>query len=254
MRKKPSEPETLELTTVGAAPVAKRSAAPLSPMAMLQAVIEKGVTSENAAALEKLVGLCEHMEARDAEREFNAAFVRLQSDMPRIQATKPVPNKDGSVRYKFAPFEELMDVVGKVLARHDFSMSFSQRVDNARMTAVCHLYHAAGHTRTSEYSVRIGSGPPGSTETQADGAASTYAKRGALCNALNIVIEKDEDARNLGEPITQAQADDLRRRVHATGADETAFLRYADATTFEAISTTRYADLDSNLRRKENTK
>src|SRR6202040_1714070 len=72
---------------------------------MLQEVIHRGITPENISALEQLVGLYERMQQKDAEREFNAAFSKLQQEMPRVEATEPVPNRDGSVRYRFARFE-----------------------------------------------------------------------------------------------------------------------------------------------------
>jgi hypothetical protein len=193
------------------------------------------------------------LKAEQSKSEFNRAFVALQKDLPAIQATKPVPNNDGTVRYKFAPFEELMKVIQPYLTRHGFSVTFNSRSDEGRLCEICTLIHEGGHERSNEFSVRIGKGPPGSSETQADGAAMTYAKRGALCNCLNIVIEKDDDARNIGTRITPEQAKSLRERVQATASDEKAFLKYAGAATFEDIETGMFATLDSNLRRKEKT-
>src|ERR1041385_895684 len=82
---------------------------------MLAAIIEKGVTSDSVAAVEQLVKLYERMEDRNAEKAFAAAFVALQADVPKVQATKAVPNNDGTVRYRFAPFEDLMEQVAPIL-------------------------------------------------------------------------------------------------------------------------------------------
>src|SRR6185312_15495378 len=73
---------------------------------MLQKVIEGGITKENVSALESLVGLYDRMQAKNAEREFNQAFAKLQSELRSVNATRTVPNKDGSPRYRFAPFED----------------------------------------------------------------------------------------------------------------------------------------------------
>src|SRR6185295_8599860 len=115
------------------------------------------------------------------------------------------------------------------------------------------LQHVDGHHHTNKFAVRIGSGPPKATETQADGAASTYAKRGALCDALNIVVEHDDDARAEGGTITADQAKDLKKRVLATGSDEKFFLQFAGAATYEAIPAAKLGLLDAQLRRKEKT-
>ena len=98
--------------------------------------------------------------------------------------------------------------------------------------------------------MRAGAGPYGATETQADGAAMTYAKRYALCNALNITVEKDTDARNEGSPISAEQAQTLREMVKDTRSDETAFLKFAGAKSYEEIGNARYADLFAALQKK----
>lgn len=219
--------------------------------AMLAKVIEGGITSDNVAALDKLCGLYERMQAKSAEQEFNAAFSKLQSELPQVEATEAVPNRDGSVRYKFAPFPKIMAKIQPFLTSHGFSVSFNSRFDNGRMIVVCTLRHISGHSQSNEFAVRIGQGPPGATETQADGAAKTYAKRGALCDCLNIAIDHDDDARMVGKPIGKALAEDLQARVRACGADEESFLKFAGAANFESISDDRFDSLDELLRRRE---
>jgi len=224
---------------------------------MLEAVISKGVTSENVGALEKLVGLYERMQAKSAEQAFNEAFVELQKDMPRIQAKKPVPNRDGTVRYVFAPYESIMEQVQPFLVKHGFTVSFSTRFDGPRIVKICTLRHTAGHSVSNEFAATIGSGPPSASGAQADGAAGTYAKRFALCDALNVVIDIDNDARAEGANISAEQAKDLRARVAATASDEAKFLSFAlhgRPGTFEDIHADMYATLDQNLKRKESTK
>lgn len=218
---------------------------------MLSKVIEGGITPDNVSALEKLCDLYERVQAKSAEQAFNGAFSKLQSELPQIEATKPVPNKDGSIRYRFAPFEEIMAKIQPILTSNGFSVSFNSRFDNGRMIVVCILRHISGHSQTNEFAVRIGQGPPGATETQADGAAKTYAKRGALCDCLNIAIDHDDDGRSLGKPIGKALAEDLKARVIACGADEESFLKFAGAAHYEAISDDRFDALDELLRRRE---
>lgn len=238
-----------------------------SPAEMMRDMIKSGVTSENVAAFAELVKLSEHMEDRTAERDFNAAFVALQREMPRVQATKPVPNNDGTVRYRFAPYEEIMEQVQPYLFKHGFTVSFSTRYEEGRLIKTCILAHSNGHSRSNDFAVRIGSGPPKATETQADGAAGTYAKRFALCDALNIVVRGiDNDAANEGGKITKEQAAALRKRVAETASDEGAFLKYAKSPVadgaseadivkaYESIPETMFGTLDVTLRRKERTK
>src|SRR6185436_11718387 len=80
-----------------------------SPADMMQAMIEKGVTQENVAAFKELVVLSEHMEDRNAKREFASAFHAMQKDIPTIKAMRAVPDKQGGVKYKYAPYSDIMD-------------------------------------------------------------------------------------------------------------------------------------------------
>lgn len=221
---------------------------------MLQKVIEGGITNENVAALEKMCDLYERMEAKRAEREFIAAFVKLQQETPRIKATQAVPNNDGGTRYKFAPYEEIMQQVQPLLTAHGFSISFNTRREEGRITAICTMMHSAGHSRANEFAVRIGQGPPKANEAQSDAAAKTLAKRGALSDALNIVIEKDTDgadSRSLGGKITPERAAELEKRVKATKSDVKKFLEFAEADSFANIDEAAYSRLDAVLKKRE---
>lgn len=221
---------------------------------MLQAITSTGITPENAAALEKLTDLYLRVEGVNARKAFIEAKAALQSDLPPIQATKAVPNNDGSVRYKFAPYEEIMRAVGPSLVRHGFSISFSQEIGEGRIVAVCTLSHVGGHSESNSFAVRAGKGPPGSSEAQADGSASSYAKRFALCNCLNITIGLDDDARLQGDVITPGQAADLERRLNAVGGNVAGFLKLADAPSFGEIRANKYDILCRALAAKEQSR
>lgn len=244
--------ETLELATVQSGPVAARDP-DLNIGGMIDAIVKQGVTAENAKVAESFVALYERMEARKAEKAFAQAFNSLQAEMPKIQAKKAVPDKYGNTKYCYAPYEEIMEKVQPLLLKHGFAVTFSQDFAEGRMIQCCTLQHVEGHSRTNKFAVRVGSGPPGSSECQADGAASTYSKRFALCNALNITIETDSDARLEGdtETVTAEVAFELERRAKETNSNIPAFLKFAGAKSFAEIRASKYDDLDEMLRRKE---
>lgn len=213
--------------------------------AIAEKILSGELTPEKLTMIKDLV-------AMDAQRKFAAAFADLQREMPKIQANKAVPNRDGSVRYTYAPFEEIMNQLAPLLSAHGFSVSFSTRYDPPRLIAICQILHSGGHEKNFEFAARVGSGPPAASEAQADGAASTYAKRYALCQAFNIVIRgMDNDARAEGGTITQQQAMDLEQRVKDTKSDVKAFLKLAGATSFDEIREDKYEMLHSMLLKKE---
>jgi hypothetical protein len=226
-----------------------------SPVAqMLQAVCAKGVTQDNVGALEKLVDLYERMEIREAEKQFAAAFVALQSELPEIQAQHAVPGNDGTVRYTYAAFEDIARQIKPHLLKHGFTFSFSSDVKDGRVIQECTLQHVGGFKKVNRFAARIGKGPPASSEAQGDGAASTYAKRFALCDALGVSVTRDSDARAEGAPITADQAAYLREQVKDTGSDEATFLQVANAARFEDIGADRYDFLASMLAKKAEVK
>lgn len=224
---------------------------------MLSAFIERGITQDNVQAFERLIALRERLEDRDAERQFAEAFTAMQAEMPEVQAVKAVPNKDGTIRYRYAPYEEIMKQVRPLLQKHGFTVTFSSAIAEGRVTQSCTLQHRAGHKRQNQFMARIGNGPPGSSDAQADGAAATYAQRQVFCDALNIIVSLDTDgvppdARTEGTPITFEEAQTLREMCKESNSAEDNFLMYAGAPTFEKIGSARYAMLFAALQRKIN--
>ena len=240
-----NEPQP-ELAVSKAEPLAAAAPAAggISIKAAFQAAASKTLDKESLQVMKELL-------AMDAASQFNTAFVALQGDMPTIVAKTVIPN-----RGKYEKFEDLMQVVGPLLTRHGFTVSFSQDFKENRILEICTLSHCGGHSRSNSFAVRAGRAD---SDTQADCKASTTAKRNALCNALNIVIRQDclneeNDAGIEGDPtefITPEQAEELSRRVNETNSNKAAFLQFARATSFETIPAARYDELDAMLRRKE---
>lgn len=236
-------------------PLAVRADEP-SAGQLLKYLIETGNAEQQIGVLERLVALKERSDANAAKRDFARAFHALQSEMPAIAASQPVPDKHGNTRYLFAPYSAIMEQVRPLLIKHGFSVRFDSEFKDQRMVVGCTLTHTGGHSETSTQFMRVGS-VYGANDAQNDGATITMAKRYALCQALNIVIDHDtdgrtDDARNEGHPISHEQAQTLRELVKETKSDETRFLRYAGATSYEEIGSARYQELFRSLQDKPN--
>ena len=223
---------------------------------MLRLVVDKGISSENVAAFKELVQLHREEIKLNAEKEFAAAFVRLQRQLPVIMGGRGVPDKHGNIKYKYANFEDIDAIVRPLCLDNDFSYSFREGgVENGRITTIMTLTHAGGHSREIPYSVRIGAGPPNSTEPQADGAAHTYGQRGAMEKGLALRIVGDrEDARMEGGPVMAEQADELERRVALLNQPHDKFLKWLGARTYKDIPASKYEQADEFLSKKEQTK
>lgn len=219
---------------------------PAAQQISVESVAERIMTGELTP--EKLA-MMKDLLAMSREAQFAAALAELEAELPVIVASTPIPN-----RGKYERFEDMMQKIQPLLSRHRFSVRFSQTNAGGVVTETCHLRHASGHEVSNSYSVR--SGRRADNEAQADLMASTTAKRKALQHALNIVVrqdalEEEHDARFEGGPITQAQAEELSRRVSETNSDRAAFLRFAGAPDFFSIPSAKYAILDASLKKKE---
>lgn len=235
--------------------VAVRERMDLSPatvVEMMRTIVGGNVTTENVAALKELVGLGERLEARQAEKEFNAAYAAMQKEMPKVQADKPVHDRNGKLMYVYCDEEEIDRQARPIYQAHGFAIRFSQKEEGNKFTGIVTLMHVNGHSIESHYTVRTGQGAPGMNETKCDESASTVARREALCNVLNIIRRKRaDDPRLLGSNVTPEQADELERRVGLLNADPKAFLQFACSKSFAEIKSEAYPILDQFLRKKE---
>ena len=227
-----------------------------TPLSLIAQMVASGsLSAESVAVVKELVALKEHMEDRQSQRDFAVNLVGLQGELSTFQATKPVPDKYGNVKYCSLEYHEIMAKVQPLLLRYGFSVSFSTAESkDGRIRQVCTLQHVSGHHRDFQVFVRAGSGPPGATESQADGSVISYARKYALCCALNISVDHTPDARKEGEPISPEQAELLRQMVKRSRSDEAAFLRFAGAKSYEEIGERRYAEVFAALEKKMGVK
>lgn len=221
-------------------------------MQLIKGVLDTGITEGNVSVIERLVALKERDELRQAKKDFAQALASLQAETGLIQAMSPVLNRDGTLRYKYAKFEHIMAKVQPLLAKYGFSHSFDTNWSEGKITAIFKLTHRSGHSESNQCSSAVAKGQ-GTNSAQDDMGAKSYAKRGAVCDGLGIVISHDEDGRDLGSgrTISAEDAAILRERVETIGANKTAFLQFAKAETFEDIDESRIAELTAMLDRKE---
>lgn len=215
---------------------------------MMSAVISRGITQESVGVMKEMLAMKERMDSKAAEREFTAAFVALQKDLPVIVASSVIQN-----RGKYERYEDLMHEVGPLLIRHGFTVSFTMDFHESRVVETCHLKHVGGHSQSNSFAVRTGKGD---TDTQADCKAATTAKRYAFMNALNLVVRQDalqdesNDASLVGAPISFEQVQTLKELIRDTGSDEAKFLRFAQVDKVEDIGTGAYNILFAELNRR----
>jgi ERF superfamily len=223
---------------------------------ILQAAIEKGITAENVAVVREIKQMVRE-EREDAARvAFNRAFFALRKEMPVVYADREVKTDSGALAFQYCSPQEIKDVLEPLMMRHGFTTMTSQQMDgDSKVTVTVTLMHESGHSCEGTFTIRVGQENRLVKGPQVVAGATTAAERHCLIKlfGLRTRINPEGDARNLGTHITPDQAADLERRVHDTGSDVGLFLKFAGARTFAEIMSSRYAELDQNLRRKEKT-
>lgn len=218
---------------------------------LVKGLMEQGLSPE---ALGKALEVWERMEAKSAEKAFDIAFRELQAETPRIKALKAVPDRNGKTKFTYAPYEAIMDEVQPLLEKHGFTVRFDTDFAESRVISICHLSHA-GHTKSTKYAVRIGDGPPGASTTQADGAAYSYAKRGALCATLNITIERGgpdaDDARTEGVPLSADQIGQLKALTNGYTLGMDKFFKWLAVESIEEIPSAKFQRAKEQLQKHQ---
>ena len=174
--------------------------------AMVQRAIDKGVPVET---MERLLAMYEKLQARQAKAAFDAALASFQGECPTIAKTTKVLNKDGrSVRYRYAPLDEIVGQIKGLLQKHGFSYSVDAGMEPGFIRATCRVTHRLGHSEISSFAVPIDR-DAFMNPAQKVASALTFAKRYAFCNGFGILTgDEDDDSRaSHAEPAEQkAQA------------------------------------------------
>jgi hypothetical protein len=196
-----------------------------TPADLLRIAVEKGA---DLSQLEKLMDLQERYEAKQAKRDYDAAFSAFKAEAVVILKGRKVT--DGPLRGK--SYAELHDVVNAVtwaLSKHGLSSSWKLTIDDKDwMQVTCYLRHVNGH----EESVSMG-GPPDAggakNAIQARASTKTYLERYTL-KAITGLSEQEDDDDGAGGGNQPAATQRTQQRAAPPPADRPMY----DQAKFEA--------------------
>lgn len=219
-------------------------------MEMLRQGVAQGLSPE---ALEKLTGLLDRVQRRQAELEFAGALVAFQDAcpvIPKSSTAKIVTGSGSGYEFKFADFEQIVETIRPHLTAQGLSFSFDASASGANLRCVCTLRHANGHSITSAFELPT-ENKSGATPQQKFGGALTYAKRTTLVSVLGLTLG-DPDPENEMDPstVTPEEAAMLRSMIAEVNADLGRFLKFFEAKSVEDIRRNRYAEAVRALERK----
>ena len=177
--------------------------ADLSPEMLISQAINKNVPVET---MEKLLAMRRELKDEQAREAFFQDLAQFQAECPVIKKNKEVLNKPEyekggvekkrTVRYHYAPLDEIVEQVKPFLQKFGFSYTIQTvfEKDPPAIVSILSVHHIEGHSRNSEFRVPIGSSEYMS-EQQAHASASTFSKRYVFQNGFGILTgDEDNDA------------------------------------------------------------
>lgn len=179
----------------------------------LSATIERLAANPgvDVAKLEKIIDLQERILKHNARAAFDAAFARMQSELPEISERGQIKVR-GEVRSTYATLEDIHAQIKPVLKLHGFAMRHrtewpADKPGIIRIVGI--LSHEQGHSEESAFESKADLSDY-RTEIQSMGSTVSYGRRYTTLDLLNIVTRKaDDDGQAAGKttsPATNAPA------------------------------------------------
>jgi hypothetical protein len=165
--------------------------AQITPESMLLEAIQHGLSTD---ALERLMAMRREILEEQAKAAFFAALAGFQGECPEIKKTKEVHDKDGMLRYRYAPIDSIVEQTKALRAKWGLSHTLGTDQTATSVAAICTVHHAEGWKEETRFQVPIDEKAYMSAP-QKVASALTFAKRYALCNAYGVVTgDEDDDA------------------------------------------------------------
>lgn len=227
-----------------------------SALQILEGAIAGGITKENVEVVAQLRAMVKDERDEQAKLAFGRALFQLKKNMPEIYCDKAGKDKNGNITFRYCSEEEISKMLEPHLMAHGFVTLFGQEKQGDLVTVSITLIHEAGHQETRSYTVHTGIGNSVKDATMVDTSAGTSAWRHLVQKMFGLKsrLRDEDDPRNLGENITQAQADELEHRLKMVNGNVADFLATAQVTKFADIKTANLPIMEGLLRRKEGRK
>lgn len=177
---------------------AQLAVTPSATRSVLQQAITAGAPVD---VIERLIGLVEREDAKDAKRAFESAFLAAKQQLDGVKITKRgtityegKPGKQGG-SIKFMRYDDIADVVKPILAEHGLTASYSYEYIATPPKVVCvlTLRHSGGHSEQFHGApLPMIDGSGGKSDVQGVGSTMTYGRRYAIQASFDIVAEGED--------------------------------------------------------------
>ena len=194
----------------------------------------------NVEKLERLLAIQQTIMTDQRRTAFMVAKARLQAILPQVTKHGTISDRDGNARNRFAKIEDIDTAIRPLYTREGFSFDVDSKATQGGATYTCKMSHAEGHSETKELFLPLDSGA-GRNNVQSAGSTLSYARRYLIMMHLNLVTrDEDNDGNGAPQPITAAQAAELRAALAAVGGSEARFLVWLGVPTLEEIPAVKF--------------
>jgi len=230
------------------------TAAPVTPMQMLQIAVEQGADLDK---LTKLMDLQERWEANEARKAFVVALNEFKKNPPELVKDRRVsfPSKGGQTEYYHATLEQVSSVIGRALALNGLAHRWeTEQPDGGMIRVRCILMHEKGHTESVSLSAgRDESG--GKNNIQGVASTVTYLERYTLLAISGMAtkdMDDDDGMKAEAAPLTDDMKTEIIGLVRETKSNERLFYAiFHGATNVEELSAADYPRAIAMLNRKK---
>ena len=255
-----TDPDTLPAVSAADQPAAAVDATATTPIMALLANADL-LAQVNPDTIERLVRLENEQRERREKAEFDAAFRRVQSEMPPVYKGGHNPQS----KSHFVQLEHLARTIYPLLRRHGFrySSSMAEPRIEGRLCIELALSHEGGHEERfrmdAEPDTHGLKGAPNKTGQQGSASTLTFCTRQLLLSALCVVTTRDDDGVTGpsadAEPVTFEQAVRLRELAESIDRfDAAPLFAWAGVPDgeWEQLPASRYTQIESRLRARAN--
>lgn len=217
-----------------------------NPLEVIQSIAAMAQSGQDP---EKLLDFYERLQKNQAADAFGKAMTQFQAQCPVVHKARTAESSGKFQGYAYAAFEDVMKVAGPFLNECGLAISFSTETTDKGIRVTCRIRHGI-HFEDHFLTVPIPS--MNVNDTQRYGAALSYAKRYALCAALNIVVSDDidDDAASLHESISDENAQEIERLLMETNSDIGKFCKAYAIDNIAHLPQSQYMQAITQIRRK----
>ncbi len=219
----------------------------LTPMQL----ISDGAGKLDTEQMRALMELQRDWQRDRAAEAFCKAVTEFQSKCPVVHKCRRAEGSDKFGGYNYAGYDDIMRQVSPLLKECQLAISFASEQVNNQLKITCRIRHGI-HFEDHALTVPVPSTLRVS-DTQKMGAALSYAKRYALCAALNIVVsEEDNDAEKMFEGITDEQLITIEEWIGVMGDKFKVrpFLKWLGIEKMSELKAEQYGMVMTELQRK----